>query len=116
MRLRHQSLDNKFVVGFTTGSLILIADAVHNLTDSLTLALSWLVSAGLRILITHKTWIDTLVNTIVSIGLLYAAYGILRQATNIFLEGVKERESYRQKTHLLLLLYSSNHKLNGSKR
>lgn len=180
----------EFAVGFITGSLILIADASHNLTDSITLAISWLgnriakkpadtshtlghgraavltafinstilvavavliffeayqrflhpvslkggviaatavvgifangsiallfrkstsdinvraaytnmafdtifsvaaMVAGLLILLTHKTWIDPAISVGVGLGLLYAAFGILRQATNIFLEGV----------------------------
>jgi cobalt-zinc-cadmium efflux system protein len=32
----------EFVVGILTGSLILIADAAHNLTDSITLVISWI--------------------------------------------------------------------------
>ena len=32
----------EFVVGIMTGSLILIADAAHNLTDSITLVISWI--------------------------------------------------------------------------
>lgn len=180
----------EFAVGFITGSLILIADASHNLTDSITLAISWLgnriakkpadtshtlghgraavltafinstilvavavliffeayqrflhpvslrggviaatavvgifangsialmfrkstsdinvkaaytnmafdtifsvaaMAAGLLILLTHRTWIDPVISVGVGFGLLYAAFGILRQATNIFLEGV----------------------------
>lgn len=182
----------EFAVGFITGSLILIADASHNLTDSITLAISWLgnriakkpadtghtlghgraavltafinstilvavalliffeayqrflhpvslrggviaatavvgifangsialmfrkstsdinvkaaytnmafdtifsvaaMVAGLLILLTHKTWIDPAISIGVVFGLLYAAFGILRQATNIFLEGVPQ--------------------------
>jgi cobalt-zinc-cadmium efflux system protein len=46
--------------------------------------------AGLLILATGKTWIDPLVSVGVGIGLLYAAFAILKQATHIFLEGVPE--------------------------
>ncbi len=31
----------EYIVGFLSGSLILIADATHNLTDSITLVISW---------------------------------------------------------------------------
>lgn len=180
----------EYAVGLVSGSLILVADATHNLTDSITLAVSWLgnriakkpadsghslghgrisvitafinssilvvvavlifleayqrfthptkleggviaaiaavgifanggvaflfrkdrsdinvraaytnmafdtifsiaaLIAGLLILITGQTWIDPAVSIGVGIGLLYAAIGILRQATNIFMEGV----------------------------
>jgi cobalt-zinc-cadmium efflux system protein len=44
--------------------------------------------AGFLILITHQTWIDAVVGVGIGVGLLYAAFGIVRQATNIFLEGV----------------------------
>lgn len=43
---------------------------------------------GVLIALTHLTWIDPVISIGVSIGLLYAAFGILGQATNIFLEGV----------------------------
>lgn len=180
----------EYAVGLISGSLILIADATHNLTDSITLAVSWLANriakrpadsshslghgratvlaafinssilagvsvlifaeayqrfmhpvhlkggviavvavvgifangsvaalfrkdradlnvraaytnmafdtvfsiaaliAGLLILWTHQTWIDPVISSGVAVGLLYAAFGILRHATHIFLEGV----------------------------
>ena len=180
----------EFVVGLLTGSLALIADAAHNLTDSVTLVISWIAEkmskkpadsthtlghgriaimaalingtilmttavmiffeayqrfihplqiqggviavtafvgiiangavallfrrfrsdlnvkaayvnmafdmffsiaamvAGVLILITHLTWIDAVVGLGIGVGLLYAAFGIVRQATTIFLEGV----------------------------
>ena len=180
----------EFVVGVFTGSLILIADAAHNLTDSVTLAISWIgnrlslkpadddhslghgrlsvlaafvnsiilvvvavlifveayqrfmhphkldgvvialvgavgiftnglvaylfrknrddlnvkaaftnmlfdtifsiaaLVAGVLIALTSYTWIDPLISIGVGVGLLYAALGILSQATHIFLEGV----------------------------
>ncbi len=180
----------EFVIGLLSGSLILIADAAHNLTDSVTLAISWISNkaaqkpadsdhslghgrisvlaafinsfilvavalfiffeayqrfmhpqaleggiialvgavgivanglvaylfrkdrddlnvkaaytnmlfdalfsiaalvAGLLIALTNKTWIDPLISIGVGVGLLYAALGILGQATHIFLEGV----------------------------
>jgi len=46
------------------------------------------LAAGVLIVITGKTWIDPLISIGVGIGLLYAAFGILAQATHIFLEGV----------------------------
>jgi len=180
----------EFVVGVSTGSLALIADAAHNLTDSVTLVISWIAEkmskkpadnthtlghgriaimaalinstilmttaimiffeayqrfihplqiqggiiavtafvgiiangavallfrrfrsdlnvraayinmafdmffsiaamvAGFLILITHQIWIDPVVGLGIGIGLLYAAFGIVRQATSIFLESV----------------------------
>jgi cobalt-zinc-cadmium efflux system protein len=180
----------EFMVGLVTGSLALVADAAHNLTDSVTLVISWIAErmskkpadsthtlghgrigimaalingtilmttaaviffeayqrfihplpiqggvvaatafvgivangavallfrrfrsdlnvkaaylnmafdmlfsiaamvAGFLILITHQTWIDAVVGVGIGVGLLYAAFGIVRQATNIFLEGV----------------------------
>ena len=44
--------------------------------------------AGLLILLTGKTWLDPAISIGIGFGLLYAAFGILRQAVNIFLEGV----------------------------
>lgn len=195
----------EYTVGFLSGSLILIADASHNLTDSITLAVSWagnqiakkpadsghsfghgrssvlsafinssiLIAialliffeayqrfihpvpleggaiaivaivgifangsvtllfrkytydlnvkaaytnmafdavfsvaafiAGLLILLTHKTWIDPLISIGVGIGLLYAAVGILRQATHIFLEGVPKGMSISAIRNLILI-------------
>lgn len=180
----------EFTVGLFTGSLVLVADATHNLTDSITLVISWLgnrvskkpadsshtlghgrvevltafvnstilaaisllifyeayqrlvhpvgvkggiiavvaligifangtvallfrkyksdinvkaaytnmafdmifsvasMIAGVLILLTNQSWIDPIISIGVGFGLLYAAFGILRQATNIFLEGV----------------------------
>lgn len=202
---KHLSLDNRFKIGFVintgfmfieflfgvlTGSLVLLADAAHNLTDSITLIISWLgnrfgkkpadtghtfghgrvmvitafingtilvaisaliffeayqrlihpvevrggiiavvavigifangavawlfrnarsdinvkaaftnmffdmvfsiatMFAGILIFLTHKNWIDPVISAGVGVGLLYAAFGIMKQATNIFLEGV----------------------------
>ncbi len=195
----------EFVAGLTTGSLILVADATHNLTDSVTLAVSWLgdrvakkpadkshtlghgrvsvltafinssilvgiagfilieayqrfhhpvpleggviavvaaigivangsvaalfrknredinvkaaytnmafdalfsvasLIAGLLILLTGYTWIDPAISIGVVIGLLYAAFGILRQATNIFLEGVPNGVDLDEITKHILL-------------
>ncbi len=180
----------EFTIGLLTGSLVLLADATHNLTDSITLVISWLgnrigkkpadashtlghgrvevltafvnstilvaislfifyeayqrlihpvevrggiiavvaligifangtvallfrkyksdinvkaaytnmafdmifsiasMFAGILILFTGESWIDPVISIGVGFGLLYAAVGILRQATNIFLEGV----------------------------
>lgn len=188
----------EYILGFMSGSLILIADASHNLTDSITLAVSWAgnhiakkpadsghsfghgrstvlsafinssillavalliffeayqrfthpvpleggiiaivaivgifangsvallfhkytydlnvkaaytnmafdavfsiaaLLAGLLIMLTHKTWIDPLISIGVGIGLVYAASGILRQATHIFLEGVPKGISLQE--------------------
>jgi len=46
------------------------------------------VIAGFLIIITHQPWIDPVVGLGIGLGLLYAAFGIIRQATSIFLEGV----------------------------
>lgn len=194
----------EYTVGFLSGSLILIADASHNLTDSVTLAVSWagnyiarkpadsshtfghgrstvlsafinssvllaigififfeayqrflhpvpieggiivtvamvgiiansLVAlifrkytndlnvkaaytnmafdavfsiaallAGLLIILTRKTWIDPIVSIGVGLGLLYAAIGILRQATHIFLEGTPKGISIDEVRNIIL--------------
>lgn len=44
--------------------------------------------AGFLIIITRQPWIDPVVGLGIGLGLLYAAFGIIRQATSIFLEGV----------------------------
>lgn len=194
----------EFVIGLLSGSLILIADAAHNLTDSVTLAISWISNrvaqkpadsrhslghgrfsvlaafinsvilvmvalvifleayqrflhpqelhgvvialvgavgimtnglvaflfrkdkkdlnvraaytnmlfdalfslaalvAGLLIVITGRTWIDPLISIGVGIGLLYAALGILWQATHIFLEGVPKGVDLQHLKNIIL--------------
>ena len=194
----------EFIVGILTGSLILVADAAHNMTDSFTLVISWLgnkvakkpaddnhslghgrisvlaafinsvilvavaififyeayqrflhpakleggiiaviafvgilanstvallfrkdrsdlnvraaymnmafdaifsvaaLLAGVLILITGRTWIDPLISIGVGIGLFYASYGILKQATHIFLEGVPSDVNLQQIREVLL--------------
>lgn len=182
----------EFVVGTLTGSLALIADAAHNLTDSVTLVISWVADkmskkpadrthtlghgriavmaalinstvlmttavvifyeayqrfihpvyiqggivaitafvgiiangavallfrkfktdlnvkaayinmafdmffsitamiAGFLIIVTHQLWIDPVVGLGIGLGLLYAAFCIVKQATSIFLESVPQ--------------------------
>lgn len=213
MRKSHLRLSQRFIVGFIvntsfmmfelvvgllTGSLVLLADAIHNLTDSVTLVISWVgnqmsnkpadndhtlghgrikvltaminsvilsttafyiffeayqrfihpvkiqggiiaataligvaangtvallfrkyrsdinvhaayinmafdmifsiasMVAGLLILITHKNWIDPAISLGVGLGLLYAAFGILKQSSNIFLEAVPHDVDLKQ--------------------
>lgn len=58
--------------------------------------------AGLLIALTHQTWIDPAISIGVGIGLLYAALGILLQATNIFLEGVPKDLDLGEIRHVIL--------------
>lgn len=43
---------------------------------------------GILIILTGKNWIDPVISIGIGFGLLYVAFGILKQASNIFLEGV----------------------------
>lgn len=60
--------------------------AYTNMAFDAVFSVAALVAGGL-IALTHKTWIDPAISIGVGIGLLYAAFGILKQAVNIFLEG-----------------------------
>ena len=46
------------------------------------------MAAGLLIIVTHQVWIDPVIGMGIGFGLLYATFGILKQATSIFLESV----------------------------
>lgn len=60
------------------------------------------LTAGVLIALTGKTWIDPLMSIGVGIGLLYAAFGILAQATHIFLEGVPKNVDLKVLTSSIL--------------
>lgn len=58
--------------------------------------------AGVLILLTNKSWIDPVISIGVGFGLLYAAFGILQQATNIFLEGVPPSVDLKEVRKIIL--------------
>lgn len=60
------------------------------------------LTAGVLIVLTGKTWIDPLISIGVGIGLLYAAFGILAQATHIFLEGVPKNVNLEELKNSIL--------------
>ena len=59
---------------------------VSNIMDTLS-SLGALV-AGLIIIFTKQTWADPLISFLIGVMLLYAAWGIMREASNVLLEGV----------------------------
>ncbi|MGE5327808.1 MAG: cation diffusion facilitator family transporter [Thiobacillus sp.] len=61
--------------------------AFLNMTFDMLFSIASMV-AGALIIVTGQNWIDPAVSLGVSFGLFYAAFGIFKQASNIFLEGV----------------------------
>lgn len=59
---------------------------VSNMMDTLS-SLGALV-AGLIIIVTKQTWADPLISFFIGVMLLYAAWEIMREASNVLLEGV----------------------------